>query len=281
MKIYQEQKFKNVVYFANFKNGLVKVGTTSHLKNRLRALRHQCGFEEIEFFCIEGSYITELLIKKIFKKYNTFGEWFKKDYRIIKEIIKKINIPKEKQDDKHYEDKPKKDFKLFSVSNTFMIFDVIERYLQDCINSVFYKEKYRDFEKNIKELLDFNKELGEEEYLEVLEDVELIDDSYDLFSYVERIGFDSYYNFDFIMKKYFNGDIKYLDLIKECLDAINELIKNQPKEEEEKECFCIIKFECFDNLERKINKFINFVNAEEKTDKEIYQELKKYLEGQD
>ena len=263
MTIYKEQETKNVVYFAEFKNGLLKIGTTTHLKNRIRALRHQCGFGEIRYFCVEGSYGTESYFKKAFKGKNTFGEWFKISYDKMFDFVKNHSLPIKIEKEEEIKD-DSVTIPLYDIKDFSKYHDLHNRYFVDILNSLFIRKEYKHFEKLLGEMLDFNKELGDEEYKEALEDSEIIDDSYDLYCYIARRCEFSWYPLDYLFKKFFKYEISYLKLIELGILELKKIRGDGA---------IYIKYV----NEEKIATRIEVLKELDLTDKETYQKIKEIL----
>lgn len=66
---------KSIIYFIQRGDGLVKIGTTTSLKQRLAAIRQKNG--KLSFLgYIEGGFAREKVLHWCFRSDNVFGEWF-------------------------------------------------------------------------------------------------------------------------------------------------------------------------------------------------------------
>lgn len=76
-------------------NNYFKIGRSQNVEKRMKALQISCPFK-LEVLCkVADSTLNEKYWLKYFKKYKTYGEWFKfddKQTRELQYIIKKINI---------------------------------------------------------------------------------------------------------------------------------------------------------------------------------------------
>ncbi|MEG2347242.1 MAG: GIY-YIG nuclease family protein [Cetobacterium sp.] len=261
MIISNEQKSKNVVYFLKSESGLVKIGTTSKLENRKRSLRYQCGFKEEDIFCVEGSYKTESFFKSLYSEFNTFGEWFKLDFGKLKKEISEFDIVIEEETNN------KNSLGIIEVMNmsTIRHFELHKRYTDDLINSMFLKNKYNfTVEEFIKQGMEVNSELGEEELQSFIEESDNFEDIYDCYCFSERYGEHSDFRIDKVLKKYFNNEISF----KQCIIEGFEILKTI-------EVHTLVRMST--PTESKIATLIESWKLLDLTDKEIYDKIKEKI----
>jgi hypothetical protein len=93
-----KQHWPGVVYFVRgVRSGLIKIGFTTNLKNRLSGLRTGAG--EIELLAtIPGDRLIERAMHHRFSALRQFGEWFSPEVEIM-EYISAVNRHSEKECD--------------------------------------------------------------------------------------------------------------------------------------------------------------------------------------
>jgi len=64
------------VYFIKAENGLIKIGTTTHLKERLKQLQRMSPVKLELIIAIEGGVDKEQALHQRFEKCRSHGEWF-------------------------------------------------------------------------------------------------------------------------------------------------------------------------------------------------------------
>jgi len=80
------------IYFIKSENGLVKIGRTSHLLNRLSSLKNSSPCKISLIYSENGGLKKEKELHTLFKKYHHHGEWFK----LSKEILDYIDFRNKK-----------------------------------------------------------------------------------------------------------------------------------------------------------------------------------------
>ena len=89
---------KQQIYFIQADNGDIKIGITLNPKNRLRALQTHCPLKLKTLKLIDGDYILEKKIHKLFKDFRIRGEWFLPCRKLINLIHSKITTAYKKDE---------------------------------------------------------------------------------------------------------------------------------------------------------------------------------------
>ncbi len=86
--------FKDLYFFHNRINNIVKVGISNEPKVRLKSIKYQSGIREIDLLIqFSGLGSRERDLHKLFSKYKTIGEWFKYT-GMVKSYVEHLNKTK-------------------------------------------------------------------------------------------------------------------------------------------------------------------------------------------
>lgn len=115
----------NLLYVIENEYGLVKIGITDNPKSRFNTIQNTSGVPIINYYLskpMKNNYDVEQRCHEYFKKYNTFGEWYKGI--TFKEVLNQIKMIENDMAEYYQDDLYVKNTQHFNRVDTSVFFDV-------------------------------------------------------------------------------------------------------------------------------------------------------------